>query len=218
MTTLASAHRVRVRVFVDYWNFQISLNQSLKRGFRADWERLGQILAQAALRVVDSTAQTEYQGMDVYGSYAEDSESDQKHRRWAEYTLAGFPGVQVVMLPRRRRLSGPTCPKCHKVMSTCPHCRADMRGTEEKGLDTRIATAMISLAWDQNYDLAVLVSSDHDFVPVVEFLRTRGIKVVHGAFPPTARELTAKCWGHIDICELAPQFDRLGTAPHAPHR
>ena len=32
--------------------------------------------------------------------------------------------------------------------------------------------------------VAVLVSSDRDFVPVAEFLETRGIKVIRGAFPP----------------------------------
>ncbi|WP_419936862.1 NYN domain-containing protein [Candidatus Palauibacter sp.] len=39
-----------------------------------------------------------------------------------------------------------------------------MRGTEEKGVDVRMATDMISLAWVDNYDIAVLVSSDRDFV------------------------------------------------------
>ena len=42
--------------------------------------------------------------------------------------------------------------------------QAEMRGTEEKGVDTHIATAMISLAWIDNYDVAVLVSSDRDFI------------------------------------------------------
>ena len=49
-----------------------------------------------------------------------------------------------------------------------------MRGTEEKGVDVRMATDMISLAWVDYYDIAVLVSSDRDFVPVAEFLETRG--------------------------------------------
>ena len=49
-----------------------------------------------------------------------------------------------------------------------------MRGTEEKGVDTHIATAMISLAWTDNYDAAVLVFSDQDFIPVVDFLNNQG--------------------------------------------
>ena len=77
-----------------------------------------------------------------------------------------------------------------------------MRGTEEKGVDVRMETDMISLAWVDNYDIAVLVSSDRDFVPVAEFLETRGIKVIHGAFPPKGAQLTAKCWANIDIARL----------------
>ena len=84
----------------------------------------------------------------------------------------------------------------------------DMRGTEEKGVDTHIATAMISLAWIDNYDVAVLVSSDRDFIPVVEFLETRGIKVVHGAFPPAASDLTRKCWGSVAIPDIQERFRR----------
>lgn len=40
-----------------------------------------------------------------------------------------------------------------------------MRGTQEKGVDVRIATDMITLAGADDYDVAVLVSSDADFVP-----------------------------------------------------
>lgn len=101
-----------------------------------------------------------------------------------------------------------TCPSCHKTVQQCPFCQSDMRGMEEKGVDTRLTTAMISLAWIDNYDVALLVSSDRDFVPVVEFLETRGKKVVHGAFPPAAAELTRKCWGHIDVPSLKERFRR----------
>ena len=65
---------------------------------------------------------------------------------------------------------------------------------------------MISLAWVDNYDIAVLVSSDKDFVPVAEFLQTRGIKVIHGAFPPKGAQLTQKCWGSINIALLREDF------------
>ncbi len=83
-----------------------------------------------------------------------------------------------------------------------------MRGTEEKGVDTRIVADMISLAWANAYDVAVLVSADRDFVPVTEFLQTKGIKVMHGAFPPNGSELSQKCWGHFDIAPLMPQFKK----------
>ena len=83
-----------------------------------------------------------------------------------------------------------------------------MRGTEEKGVDTRIATDMIKLAWVDSYDIAVLLSSDRDFGPVVEFLGTRGIKTIHGAFPPQGSYLTKKCWGNIRVPDIMERFRR----------
>ena len=81
-----------------------------------------------------------------------------------------------------------------------------MRGTEEKGVDVRMATDMISLAWADNYDIAVLVSSDKDFVPVAELLEMRGFKVIHGAFPHSGAQLTARCWGSVNVSRLREKF------------
>ncbi len=200
-------HTVRVRVFVDFWNFQLSVN-NLEQGFRIDWLKLGRIMAQESLNVVEPTADIEYQGMNVYGSYDPASANDIGLRQWALNTLDKFTGVQVSMLQRQRKRSGPNCPSCHQVISHCPECGSDMRGTEEKGVDTRIVTDMIRLAWIDNYDLAVLLSSDRDFVPVVEFLDSRGIKTVHGAFPPVASELTRACWSNISIPNIMENFRR----------
>ena len=79
---------------------------------------------------------------------------------------------------------------------------------EEKGVDVRMATDMISLAWVDSYDIAVLVSSDRNFVPVAAFLETRGIKVIHGAFPPKGAHLTAQCWGAVNVPDLRVRFRR----------
>ncbi|MDE0540149.1 MAG: hypothetical protein OXH94_15655 [Rhodospirillales bacterium] len=52
----------------------------------------------------------------------------------------------------------------------------------------------------------MLVSSDQDFVLAAEFLETRGIKVIHGAFPPRGAQLTARCWGSVNIAQLLEEF------------
>ena len=200
-------HRVRVKVFVDFWNFQLAVNNAAPQ-FPIDWMQLGTVLAKESLAVIDPTARVDYQGMNVYGSYNPTSDSDRSLIRWATNTLDRFAGVQVTMLPRQRKHSPPSCPTCHIGVSICPSCGADMRGTEEKGVDTRIATDMVSLAWVDNYEVATLVSADRDFIPVVEFLNTRGIKVIHGSFPHSGAQLTATCWGSIDIPSLMTQFRR----------
>ena len=205
-TEPGTEHRVRVKVFVDFWNFQLTVNSLRGRDFRVDWRKLGPVVAQESLEIVDATAALAYQGMNVYGSYDPSGKDDEKLRAWASNILNGFPGVQVTMIPRQRKRRGPVCPSCHEEVSGCPKCQADMRGTEEKGVDTRIATDMIKLAWVDNYDVAVLLSSDRDFVPVVEFLGTRGIKTVHGAFRPQGAHLSQACWGSIPMHEVVGQL------------
>ena len=199
--------RTRVMVFVDFWNFQLSVNK-LDPEFKVDWQQLGPVIARKAMHIVGGDTPFSYQGMNVYGSYDQSGKKDENLRLWASNTLNRFPGVQVTMIPRQRKRKGPVCPSCHTEMSKCQECGADMRGTEEKGVDTRIATDMIKLAWVDNYDIAVLVSSDRDFVPVVEFLSTRGIKTIHGAFPPDGSMLTQNCWGNIRIPEIKERFRR----------
>lgn len=203
--TPVQASRNRARVFVDFWNYTLSMRNA-DAEFRTDWAKLGPVLARAATAVVDAATAGDYQGLNFYGSHDPARESDRRLHRWATTVVDTFPGVSVSIVPRQRKRSPPVCPTCHSAVAQCPACGADMRGTEEKGVDVRMATDMISLAWADNYDIAVLVSSDRDFVPVAEFLETRGIKVIHGAFPPRGAQLTARCWGSVNVARLREEF------------
>lgn len=116
------------------------------------------------------------------------------------------PGCTVHFVERQRKKSGPKCPKCYSVVHNCPSCAADMRGTEEKGVDTRLATEMISHAWEDAYDLAVVVSADRDFAPVIEFLQAKGKNVIHAGFPPKGALLRQVSWGSIN---LSTKLDEL---------
>ena len=194
-------HRIRVMVFVDMSNFLGSV-RSIDPKFRVDWKELGPAIARQALEAVDAEAKASFQGMYVYGSYDPSSDKDEGFRKWAMTVVDTFPGVQVTMLPRHHKRKGFVCPSCHQETSKCPKCDAAMKGTEEKGVDVRLATDMIKFAWVDVYDIAVLVSSDRDFIPVVEFLDTRGIKTIHAAFPPAGSELTQKGWANIDMRTL----------------
>jgi uncharacterized LabA/DUF88 family protein len=198
---------IRVRVFVDFWNFALSI-RGQKKDFLIDWRSVGPLFAQEAGKLIDANSPTKFEGMHVYGSFDPAKPQDAKLSNWFRNTLDKMPGVKVTLLERQKKRNYPKCPACQAEVKYCPACKADMRGTEEKGVDTRMVTDMISLAWEDAYDAAVLVSSDRDFVPVAEFLQTKGIKVVHGAFPPLGTHVSQASWGNIKIPDLMTSFER----------
>ncbi|QOF96887.1 NYN domain-containing protein (plasmid) [Novacetimonas hansenii] len=196
---------IRIRIFVDFWNFTLGL-KAQNSAFRADWSKIGPLFAQKACDRISPGSTAIYEAMHVYGSF--DESKDAGLRNWFTNFLDKQAGVHVEVVPRQKKRNPPKCPSCHEPVSTCPECGSDMRGTEEKGVDTRIVTDMIKLAWANAYDAAILVTADRDFVPVAEFLQTKGIKVIHGAFPPGGSILSQKCWGHIDIPNFMSEFSR----------
>ena len=90
----------------------------------------------------------------------------------------------------------------------CPHCKKAIKATQEKGVDTLIATDMIRLAWENAYDVAVLATSDRDLVPAVEFLNLKGRKVIHAGFPPLGADLAAASWASFDVFGDCEQIRR----------
>jgi uncharacterized LabA/DUF88 family protein len=198
---------IRVRVFVDFWNFQLNLKQR-KPDLQIDWKQLGPWMARQAGAVIASLpGRVVYEGLHLYISHDPNKTKDDGLRRWAVNTLDRFPGVNVVLKERKPKRP-PSCPTCHESVETCPKCAATMRGTEEKGIDTALVTDMIRLAWENSWDVAVLVSGDRDFIPAVEYLEQKGRKVIHGGFPPSSMELSRKCWGSFNILDKIDEISR----------
>ena len=76
--------------------------------------------------------------------------------------------------------------------------------TIEKGVDIKMAIHMIRGAIENVYDVAILVSGDADFAPVVETIHHIDLskKIEHACFPvDQAREL-------MDICDRRIVLDQ----------
>lgn len=52
----------------------------------------------------------------------------------------------------------------------------------EKGIDVKLATDLIVGAVDDQYDVALIVSSDTDLIPAIDWVRNRGKKVEYVGF------------------------------------
>ena len=196
---------MKVRIFIDFWNFQLTLNEQ-SRGFKLDWAKLSPWLVQAASNLVGQPLN--FEGTMVYISHDPRSENDRRLHHWALNVLDRFTGVHVTVLERKPKRAH-VCQNCHNMISLCPHCNAPVAAMVEKGVDTSIVTDLLSLAWEDAWDVAILVSSDRDFIPAVKLLHTKGFKVINAHFPPKGMDLARNCWASIDLRTALPDIVRL---------
>jgi len=196
---------LRTRVFVDFWNLQLTLNDRVGSHYRLDWKALSPRLVTEAETILGEPLSLE--GTHVYLSYNPRTQAGKRLHNWSINFLDRCPGIRVISKERKTKRP-PKCPSCHQAMTVCPQCGAPMVGTVEKGIDTAIVTDMISLAWENAWDIAILVSSDRDLIPPVEFLTTRGRKVINAYFPPTGAHLARTCWASINLQPLLKELKR----------
>lgn len=74
----------------------------------------------------------------------------------------------------------------------------------EKGVDVRMAVDLVSGAYEDHYDRAILISSDSDLLPALEKVRAKGKKVTYVGFShkPSLALIT-----HSDVRRLLTQED-----------
>jgi len=149
----------------------------------------------------------EFNGTNVYLSYDPKKKTDKGLLGWAKNKLARFPGIRVIVKERQTRRP-PYCPHCHQAVTNCPHCGGQMVGTIEKGIDTAIVTDMMRLAWEGVLDVAILASSDRDFIPAVTCLQSKSLRVINVLFPPIGADLAKTCWASIDMRPHLPSLSR----------
>lgn len=203
-----------IRVFVDFWNFQLTLNEreaSLQNlpdfRFSIDLVNLGRWLAEKG-RIILGADKIDYGACHIYSSYDAKVEGT-KFYNWMMNFVNRQPGIIAQCIKRQKR-SLPRCPTCHQTITHCPHegCEAPIIATIEKGVDTRIVTDMIILAWQDAYDVAVLASSDADLIPAVRFVQQQGKRVIQAGFPPTGTALATECWASFDVFQDRAQIQR----------
>lgn len=57
-------------------------------------------------------------------------------------------------------------------------------------------------------EVAILISSDRDFIPAVQMLTAKGYKVINAHFPPSGMNFAGECWASIDIRKGLPDLAR----------
>lgn len=194
----------RIRIFIDFWNFQLGWNARMN-GQHCDWKRLPGALVSEADRIVQETGGGEDRSVLeetlLYASV--DPSKDAKLRGWLENVIDRFPSYRVDVKERRPQRKSVRCKECGHEVTDCSNCGHGYSGMVEKGVDTAIVTDLLSLAWQDAYDIAIIVSSDADFVPAAIRLQERGLKVINAGWSGTGHHLAKACWGSFNMDDLA---------------
>lgn len=204
----------RIRIFIDFWNFQLSWNDHLTSQKQCDWPRLPAHLLDLTRQALASAGITEALSLEetrVYASYNPDTAADAKLRDWLSNFLDRQPSFRVFSFQRKDKPAGFYCRECQTQFATCPSCHQPLIRSREKGVDTAIVTDLLSLAWENAYDLAILVTSDADMIPCVERVQEKGFKVVNAAWPRRGLDLAKVCWASLDLLKSAPGLVRART-------
>lgn len=198
----------RTRIFIDYWNYQLSWNERVGRDpsgapIGCDWRALPAALAGAAGSLLASVGLVGTPQVEETLLYASvDVTSETRLRTWLESTIDRMPSYRVNIRERRPQRRPVHCRACGADTEHCPGCGEKFTARVEKGVDAQIVTDMLTLAWHDAYDVAVLVSSDADFIPAVHRIQERGLKVINAAWRSKGHDLKAACWGSFDIDDI----------------
>lgn len=198
----------RTRVFIDFWNFSLNWNERAS-GDKIDWTQVPRVLLDEAEKKLEVAGIKEALTLEetlVYASYNPRTEG--KLKGWLDSFLDKQPSFRVNTRERRPKARTIHCTSCGHDNAECQSCSAPFVWAPEKGVDTAIVTDLLSLAGENAYDVAVLLSSDADHIPAVEWVQGRGLKVVNATWSKHGYDLARAAWASFELDSVMPLLKR----------
>lgn len=199
----------RTRIFIDFWNFTLQWRDRAG-GAYIDWPQVPPIMlkeGEKKLQIAGVKDSLHLEETLVYASHNQD-EAGKKLKSWLDSWLDKQPSFRVKTRERRSRAKPIHCRECGHDLDRCPGCNELYRSSPEKGVDTAIVTDLLSLASEKAFDVAILVSSDADFVPAVDWLQARGFKVLNATWANHGFELAKVCWASMELDSVITDLTR----------
>ena len=183
----------KCRVFVDFWNFQIGWNdwcvKQIGNRKQIPWPTLPTELIRHGYPKQD----VRFCGIHVYASVNPHSPKDLSLKKWLTNELRSYTGYSVSVFDRARK------------QRPCPHCGEDIESTIEKGVDSALITDILTMGFDDLYDVAILISGDADHAPAIEYIQKHKNKqVTRVYFKRHGHTLRNTCWSHSYLDDLIP--------------
>ena len=111
-----------------------------------------------------------------------------------------YEGIKTHIIPLKIRHFDFECPNCRIVTS--------FDTPREKGVDIALASEMLSLGLQKNYDTSILVSGDYDFHMALEVLQRNGVLAEVASFRNynTNEEMIRTADRFIDLEDIIDQI------------
>ncbi|MGD0204960.1 MAG: NYN domain-containing protein [Dehalococcoidia bacterium] len=157
----------RVMVFIDGSNLYHGLKEALGHA-RLDFQRFCSQLCGSSRRLVH---------VHYYNVPLRQVEDPARYARQQKFfaQLRKIPYFTIHLGRLVDRGREESCPKCSEKYT--------VEYQTEKGVDVQIASHMLTFAFDNQYDTAILVSEDGDFAPVVAEVLRLNKQVENAEFP-----------------------------------
>ena len=199
---------MRVRVFIDFWNFQLGWNDRMDPQ-KCDWRALPRAIVSQAALLLQPMGVAEPLVLEETLLYASvDPTTETPLKDWLNNTIDRMPSYRVKIRERKPQPKTIRCRECTAEFDRCTKCNARYAPRPEKGVDAAIVTDLLSLAFQQSYDLAILVSSDADFIPGVDYLQSVGLKVINAGSSKRGHDLRRACRASFDLEQVAANVTR----------
>lgn len=194
--SIPGARQQRVYAFFDLREIRRGLEDAVDGAYELDWDHLVPWLATEAVAATVGLPVADLRPVGASVYVPAGGAAGAGALRWASLMPIDAPGITVV-LEQDAGVRQQYCGGCNLRTGTCGGCGLGRVGGGEGGLAVR--SDLLRWSRDDAFDWAVLVSADTRLVPVVDFLATRGRRVVHAGFPPRGARLAAACSGAVDL-------------------
>jgi len=200
---------MRVRIFIDFWNFQLNWNDRVPESL-CDWSKLPGALLDSTHTLLASIGQDENLKLEETLVYASIRPTvDASLKQWLENTVGRMASYRIKVRERHPQKAKLHCRTCGTFAEQCANCGEAYVKYPEKGVDSAIVTDLLSLAFQSSYDVALLLTSDADFIPAVDYLQgTAGVHVVNASWKGHGHQLKRTCWGSFNVEDVVPGITR----------
>lgn len=123
----------RARIFIDYWNFQLTWNSTTKQS-KCDWRALPLSILTVTSSVLGSVGFADALDLEETLLYASvDPVGETNLRNWLTTYIERLPSWRVTIRERKPQPRQVHCRHCDSTFDACPDCHRKFVAKPEKG-------------------------------------------------------------------------------------